>query len=391
MARMRKKFSEEIKKRTPKQEKNIAKQKLERIIRQKDKGLSTTGVDPKTPWGKHTFKATGKGKYDDIRDKYLEGGWDALTEGEKTKAAFYLGLDGAGGVPNPYAGALDRFKKTSPLHKEVFKERFPHPLTQLVGSLGNVYKTFSPMAKIMSGFKKAETGAKKITDSITNALGISSTDEAKPFIYEGPVPAYDPSGLEEYQDRIMRLQNQNRGDTQKEEVTEISDTNIETIKSEKQNNKIFNNPEVLADVANFNRAIKNPGVVNALPPNFQKTLNILKNTGNLTSGDYLKANQLLTDVVSSQPILPNLSTGIAPILPQEFEVAENTFTPTLSNMADTVTEWREKLSDDKGLDVGINDRSLQYSKPLLGGTIEGRVSGIGTENPTAGLFFNKVI
>jgi len=386
MARMRKKFSEEIKKRPSKGYKNIVKQKLERIIRQKDKGLSTTGVDPKTSWGKRT------GKFNDVRDRYLEGGWDALSEGDKAIAGHYLGYTGgAGSVPTPYGGEMDRFKKTSPLHKQVYKERFPHPLTQIVGALGDAYKTFSPMAKIMSGFKKAETGAKKITDSITNALGISSTDEAKPFIYEGPVPAYDPSGLEEYQDRIMRLQNQNRGDTQKEEVTEISDTNIETIKSEKQNNKIFNNPEVLADVANFNRAIKNPGVVNALPPNFQKTLNILKNTGNLTSGDYLKANQLLTDVVSSQPILPNLSTGIAPILPQEFEVAENTFTPTLSNMADTVTEWREKLSDDKGLDVGINDRSLQYSRPLFGGNIEGSISGIGTENPTAGLFFNKVI
>tara|TARA_R100001163_G_scaffold60175_1_gene49286 strand:+ start:5680 stop:6837 length:1158 start_codon:yes stop_codon:yes gene_type:complete len=385
MARMRKKFSEEIKKRTPKQEKNIAKQKLERIIRQKDKGLSTTGVDPKTSWGKRT------GKYDDVRDKYLEGGWDALTEGEKTKAAFYLGLDGAGSVPTPYGGEMDRFKKTSPLYKQVYKERFPHPLSQIVGALGDAYKTFSPMARIVSGFKKAETGAKAITDSITNALGISSTDEAKPFIYEGAIPAYNPLGLEEYQDRIMRLQTQNIDDSQEEEVTEINDTNIETIKSEKQNNKIFNNPEVLADVANFNKAIKNPGIVNALPPNFEKTLNILKNTGNLASGDYLRANQLLNNIISQNTLNPNLSTGIVPILPQEFEVAENTFTPILDNMGNTIKNFGAKLSDDKGLDIGINDRSLQYSRPLFGGNIEGSISGIGTENPTAGLFFNKLI
>jgi hypothetical protein len=160
----RKKFSEEIKKRTPKQEKNIAKQKLERIIRQKDKGLSTTGVDPQTSWGKRT------GKYNDVRDKYLEGGWDALTEGEKTKAAFYLGLDGAGSVPTPYGGALDRFKKTSPLHKEVYQERFPHPLVQLAAGIKDLYQNVSPTGIMLSGLKKADETLGEVSSKVQTGV-----------------------------------------------------------------------------------------------------------------------------------------------------------------------------------------------------------------------------
>ena len=90
---------------------------LDKIVAQKGKGLPTSGIDPHTPWGKRT------GKYNHIRDKILAG--EKLTEGEKSIATHYLGITGgAGTVPTPYSGVMDRFMKTSPAHAKAYTDKF---------------------------------------------------------------------------------------------------------------------------------------------------------------------------------------------------------------------------------------------------------------------------
>ena len=96
---------------------------LDQIVAHKDKGLSTVGIDPHTSWGKHSAKATGVGKYDHIRDKVLKG--EKLTEAEKAIAGHYLGYTGgAGTVPTPYSGVMDRFMKASPEHAKAYTDKF---------------------------------------------------------------------------------------------------------------------------------------------------------------------------------------------------------------------------------------------------------------------------
>ena len=51
----------------------------------------------------------------------------------------------------------------------------------------------------------------------------------------------------------------------------------------------------------------------------------------------------------------------------------------------------QTLNDNKGFDVNFENPGVSYSKDVLGGTLEAGVSGIGTDEPKAGLFFNKVI
>ena len=86
-------------------------EQLNQIVGKKDKGLSTTGIDPDTSWGKRT------GKFNHIRDKLLAG--EKLTEGEKAIAKHYIGS-----VPTPYSGAMDRFMKTSPAHAKAYTDKF---------------------------------------------------------------------------------------------------------------------------------------------------------------------------------------------------------------------------------------------------------------------------
>jgi hypothetical protein len=207
--------------------------------------------------------------------------------------------------------------------KDLFKKVHPPFLARIAGEFSNLYKNVSPIAKILGKELGYNRGAFPRNDQFlreANLRGIANPELLKNIFYRGTdeqkydalqqvtTPAYDPSGLEGYQDRIMRLGPQ-------EEVTDITDnTNIETIKEEKLNKKIFNDPEILADVANFNRALKNPGIVNTLPSNFERTLNILKNTNNLASGDYLKALQLIDDTRLPNNVSSNLSSGILPLV-----------------------------------------------------------------------------
>ena len=101
------------------QQTNLEEQLNQIVASKGKKGSETYGVDPLTPWGKRT------GKYNYIRDKFLKYGFKGLTEGEKTKATHYLGLTGgAGTVPTPYSGQMDRFMKTSPAHAKAYKDKF---------------------------------------------------------------------------------------------------------------------------------------------------------------------------------------------------------------------------------------------------------------------------
>ena len=362
--------------------------------------------------------------------------------------------------------------------KDLFKKVHPPFLARIAGEFSNLYKNVSPIAKILGKELGYNRGAFPRNDQFlreANLRGIANPELLKNIFYRGTdeqkydalqqvtTPAYDPSGLEGYQDRIMRL-----GPQEEEEVTDITDnTNIETIKTEKLNKKIFNDPEILADVANFNRALKNPGIVNTLPSNFERTLNILKNTNNLASGDYLKALQLIDDTRLPNNVSSNLSSGILPLVqtakvtdldlkrkrqimgagtyqdaidmgiitpamtefefnqikegiikePGTYEVSQNLFPYNFNrinqdyqtaknsgminpNMTEfefnqiTVPEWTKQLKDNKGFDVRYDNQEgvdFKFSTPLWGGNLETGIRGIGTSNPEAGLFFNKVI
>ena len=187
----------------------------------------------------------------------------------------------------------------------------------------------------------------------------------------------------------------------------VDDTNIEVIKETKNKNKSTDTLQNIYEEKIFRDALVNPQNVRALPPNFENTLNRLTNINALTSGDYLKAKQLLDNFQYISPT--DLSSGIVNSLPSTFEVAENTsFTPLITNEPQILSDNRKKiaentsfapaisdtlqsLSDNKGFDVNVQNPGIKYSKDFLGGTVEAGISGIGTDEPKAGLFYNKVI
>jgi len=67
------------------------------------------------------------------------------------------------------------------------------------------------------------------------------------------------------------------------------------------------------------------------------------------------------------------------------KIAENT------SFAPAISDTLQSLSDNKGFDVNVQNPGITYSKDFLGGTIEAGISGMGTDEPKAGLFYNKVI
>ena len=175
---------------------------LERII---NSDLDKNQVDSETSWGKKT------GKFNDIRDKYLKFGFNALTEGEKSIAKQYIGS-----VPTQYGGAMERFKN-SPGGLEAYKKRFPNPLTKIAQGIGN-YITgggiFGLAANALGGFTdNASTMIKDFGNALgldslkTKLLGLASGSdsvEVADFIKGATNPAYDPSGLEGYKDAIFK-------------------------------------------------------------------------------------------------------------------------------------------------------------------------------------------
>jgi hypothetical protein len=355
-----------------------AEQQLDQIVNSKgSEGFRTDTIDPDRNFGKRT------GKFNNIRDKMLKEGYNSLNEAEKSIANFYLSS-----APNQYQSKLDQFIKASPENRAAYKKKFP-----FIGNL-NLMATELPekiaektmIGNILSGLGNVKD---KVVDTTLDFFNIGA--EEQPNFVSG-VP-YDPNRFIDpnFRDPIMNM-------------VETDSTNIEEIKNTKNKTKQkinFNNLDdnmMLDDgmlLSNF-RNIMDKGIANssALPPNFAETFAKLRDTNQLASGDILKAQSLLRDVVPTNEQSNNQS-GIINALPSETDLALGlNLMPTLEDLqnnpiVNTIQNVYRKLSDDQGLDIDLQNRSLQYNQPMFGGNLSLR-GNLG-DNAGASLMFEKLI
>ena len=293
----------------------------------------------------------------------------------------------ASSTPNAYQQAINNFIQ-NPANMEVYKK------SGLKGAGLNAFMTTAPQnffgntiaGNIIKSLTAAKEGIGGLKEKIANVINPKFED---PYSQASSSYNYDDLNIEGYPDEIQRrLQ---IGPISEEDTSE---TNIEAIKDEKnifKSNKIKN----AQDTFSFYNTLNNPS--NVLPPNFAETFERLKDTNQLSSGDFLKANQLLKDIVPTNPNPPMINaqtTGIKQVLPKEVQTANNLFSnfqPNITPVVDKVSEYSKILSDNEGLDIDPLNQGVSYSTPLFGGTLTGEISDVGGDNPTAGLFFNKVI
>jgi len=288
-----------------------------------------------------------------------------------------------------YSRQLNRLRTSSPEMAQAYAQKFPIQNFAMNAPSSIIKNTLG--GRILSGIggrikDTVSTGVGTLKDKIANVINPKFED---PYSQASSSYNYDDLNIEGYPDEIQRrLQ---VGPISEEDTSE---TNIEAIKDEKtsyKNNKIQN----AQDTFTFYNTLNNPS--NVLPPNFAQTFERLKDTNQLTSGDFMKANQLLRDIVPTQQAFPPMinaqNTGINQVLPKEIQTANlfGNFQPNIAPIVDQVNEYREILDDGKGIDLDLKNRGVSYSQPLFGGTLTGEISDVGGDNPTAGLFFNKVI
>ena len=288
-----------------------------------------------------------------------------------------------------YSRQLNRLRTSSPEMAQAYAQKFPIQNFAMNAPSSIIKNTLG--GRILSSIggrikDTVSTGVGTLKDKIANVINPKFED---PYSKASSSYDYDNLNIEGYPDEIQRrLQ---VGPISEEDTSE---TNIEAIKDEKtsyKNNKIQN----AQDTFTFYNTLNNPS--NVLPPNFAQTFERLKDTNQLTSGDFMKANQLLRDIVPTQQAFPPMinaqNTGINQVLPKEIQTANlfGNFQPNIAPIVDQVNEYREILDDGKGIDLDLKNRGVSYSQPLFGGTLTGEISDVGGDNPTAGLFFNKVI
>ena len=425
-----------------------AEQQLNQIVASKgQEGFRTDMIDPDRNFGKRT------GKFNHIRDKLLEEGYGALSQAEKAIADFYLSS-----APNQYQSKIDQFIKASPQNRAAYKKKFP-----FMGTL-NLMATELPekiAEKTMIGnFVSAMGNAKnKVVDTTLDFFNIDRKEEEAPYT---PGEPYDPNLFIDpnFRDPIR-------------DMVSADSTNIEEIKETKNKTKQqinFNNldDQMMVDdgmlLANF-RNVMDKGITNAsaLPSNFRETFEKLKDTNQLVSGDILKAQSLLRDIVplnnqtnnqtnnqlfaelnpsqravldqranrfafdqglttpedmlnkirpldksgifglggneaNEQDIIDfysNNPTGIINALPSETDLALGlNLMPTLEDLqnnpaVNTMQNVYKRLSDDQGLDIDLQNRSLQYNQPMFGGNLS--LTGNIGDNAGASLMFSKAI
>lgn len=356
-----------------------AEQQLNQIVASKgQEGFRTDMIDPDRNFGKRT------GKFNHIRDKMLKDGYDSLSEAEKSIANFYLSS-----APNQYQSKMDQFIKASPENRTAYKKKF--------GFMGNLNLLMSELPEkiaektMIGNFVSAMGNAKnKVVDTTLDFFNIDKKEEESPYI---PGEPYDPNQFLDpnFRDPIM-------------DMVSADSTNIEEIKDTKDKTKQRINMNNLDETYNIEsgmllnnfRNVMNKGIANvsALPPNFAETFEKLKDTNQLTSGDILKAQGLLRDIV---PInnQTNNQTGIINALPSETDLALGlNLMPTLEDLqnnqaVNTMQNVYRKLSDDQGLDIDLQNRSLQYNQPMFGGNLS--LTGNLGDNPGASLMFSKAI
>jgi len=383
------------------------KKAISQIKDPREKAIATSATKSKSDKIKELEQ--GVGSLDRRINKAIKGGDTSLAKdlrARENKFTTKLGLARAlqldGGVVRSKDGKIIRSSTTGqPLltskGRTIFDQTKDQDFIDPTRRLKNLYpKEFGKMYPISTGL---ERGIKLLMKDFKKR-DIPYSNPLMPAQRYSP-PNIDPFAGKSFDPNVGRYYS---GTNWEEKAREnVDDTNLEVIKETKNKNK--NKPtdtlQNIADEQIFRAALRTPQGVKALPPNFENTLNRLTNINALTSGDYLKAKQLLNNFQSVPP--GDLSSGIVNSLPPTFEVAENTFfSPVVSNDNKNLDLFTEKekgtfnnyfqtLNDNKGFDVNFENPGVSYSKDVLGGTLEAGVSGIGTDEPKAGLFFNKVI
>jgi len=320
---------------------------------------------------------------DFVRRQLEKTGGKRLNEAAKSMLSFYTD------ERPEYSRQMNRLRTSSPAMEKAYARKFPLTNFAMNAPANFVKNTLG--GKIISSIggrikDTVSTGVGTLKDKIANVINPKFED---PYPKASSSYDYDNLNIEGYPDEIQRrLQ---VGPISEEDTSE---TNIEAIKDEKtsyKNTKLQN----AQDTFTFYNTLNNP--TNVLPPNFAQTFEKLKDTNQLTSGDFMKANQLLRDIVPTQQAFPPMinaqNTGINQVLPKEIQTANlfGNFQPNIAPIVDQVNEYREILDDGKGIDLDLKNRGVSYSQPLFGGTLTGEISDVGGDNPTAGLFFNKLI
>ena len=354
-----------------------AEQQLDQIVASRgSEGFRTDTIDPDRNFGKRT------GKFNDIRDKMLNEGYNSLNEAEKSIANFYLSS-----APNQYQSKMDQFIKASPENRAAYKKKFGFMgnLNLLATELPEKIAEKTMIGNILSGLGNVKD---KVVDTTLDFFNIGT--EEQPNFVSGET--YDPNRFidSNFRDPIM-------------DMVETDSTNIEEIKDKKNKTKQRINTNNL-DVYNIEsgrllnnfRNMINKGIANssALPPNFAETFAKLRDTNQLASGDILKAQNLLRDVVPANEESNNQS-GIINALPSETDLALGlNLTPTLEDLQDnravnTIGNVYNAMTDDQGLDINLQNRSLEYNKPMFGGNL--KLRGDFGDNAGASLMFEKLI
>ena len=354
-----------------------AEQQLDQIVASRgSEGFRTDTIDPDRNFGKRT------GKFNNIRDKMLNEGYNSLNEAEKSIANFYLSS-----APNQYQSKMDQFIKASPENRAAYKKKFGFMgnLNLLATELPEKIAEKTMIGNILSGLGNVKD---KVVDTTLDFFNIGT--EEQPNFVSGET--YDPNRFidSNFRDPIM-------------DMVETDSTNIEEIKDKKNKTKQRINTNNL-DVYNIEsgrllnnfRNMINKGIANssALPPNFAETFAKLRDTNQLASGDILKAQNLLRDVVPANEESNNQS-GIINALPSETDLALGlNFMPTLEDLqnnraVNTIGNVYNAMTDDQGLDINLQNRSLEYNKPMFGGNL--KLRGDFGDNAGASLMFEKLI
>ena len=368
-------------------------EQLNQIVGKKDKGLSTTGVDPDTVWGKNT------GLFKSARENLLAG--KKLSEAEKAIAQQYIGS-----VPTPYSGAMDRFMKTSPAHAKAYTDKF--------GGMGklNLFMTTAPEkiisstlpGKILSAAlrtgknigtegldwlineKNKEkhglvgTSLSKAEEILTGKKtddGLYTSEADALAAYNAANPDFAPLTTGE------GYYAADRGTTHHTKFPSLTTGEAASVL------------EPSAAAIDFN--------INA--PIYKEIFERMTNEGMNEDQAYERIREIAGSG-SSFPFIIDHTTaagldlsGGEKILP----AGGNIFTPELSNATGVFNNpnalssfnpgiqdegiWQEyikKLSDNKGVDFNISEQELEYNKPAWGGNLKFSV------NPEqTGVFFNK--
>tara|TARA_Y100000593_G_scaffold49453_1_gene93140 strand:- start:6320 stop:7498 length:1179 start_codon:yes stop_codon:yes gene_type:complete len=371
------------------------KKAISQIKDPREKAIATAATKSKSDRIKDIEQ--GVGSLDRRINKAIKGGDTSLAKdlrSRENKLTTKLGIERAlqldGGVVRSKDGKIIRTSTGQPIltskGRTIFDQTKDQDFIDPTRRLKNLYpKEFGKMYPIQTGL---ERGIKLLMKDFKKR-NIPYSNPLMPA-QRYPLQNIDPFAGKSFDPNVGRYYSGQKFYPSKEDyfyetdtLENVDDTNIEVIKETKNKNKSTDTLQNIYEEKIFRDALVNPQNVRALPPNFENTLNRLTNINALTSGDYLKAKQLLDNFQYISPT--DLSSGIVNSLPSTFEVAENTF------FAPTISDTLQSLSDNKGFDVNVQNPGITYSKDFLGGTIEAGISGIGTDEPKAGLFYNKVI